>query len=385
MYRRLRIPVKPLLVATLLVWSVVPATPQTLEERLDRSRALEDELADLTDVLLDGDPTSVLAAIDALRADVEADARWANLEGLALAASGDHRAAVGRFTAGLRIDPDLAELHTNLAVSLVELGATGRALSEFEQATALDPESVDAHLGWGRELHRLGRHAQALEPLQRARQLAPNDPRVLSTLADAAAAAGRTELALEVWRRLDDLAPDVRSARRRGELLAPTDVEAAIAAYDTCAARDPEAVDCREAAASLELAAGRPDGAVRRLLPVVEALSDLALANLYVALWNAGRGDELPALADRRPPGSGPGWGVLALALRDVGRAEEAREAVESGLEVDPDAPGLHVLRGAILEESGRREQARAAWRRALELDPGNVEARANLEATGGR
>lgn len=383
-YLRRRIRVKLVLLLTFAVAQVALAETGSLQERLERSRWLEEELGRLNTVLVAGDPVSVLEAVDGLREEVGQDARWANLEGLALAATGDHRAAIRRFTEGLRLDPDRSALHANLAVSLVQVGATGRALSEFEQAAQLDPRSVDAHLGWGRELHRLRRHGPALEPLRRARYLAPDDLRVLPVLGDAAAAAGEVEEALEVWGRVETLAPDVRSARRLAELRAPRDPEAAIEAYDLCLDRDPDALDCREAAASLETAAGRPDAAAERLFPHAEDLSGPGLANLYVALWNAGRGGDVRALVERRPPRSGPGCGVAGLAFRAVGDTENALEMLTVGLNVAPRDPGLLVLMGAVLEDAGRRDEARAAWRRALELDADNAEARSNLEATGG-
>ena len=383
-YRPVVAAVKSAVLVACLAIPGLGAADEELDGRIERSRDLEGTLGRLTEQLEAGAAVEVLGAIEDLADEVAADPRWANLHGLALAATGDHRAAIARFTAGLRIDPSRAELHTNLAVSLVEVGATGRALSEFEQATTLNPRSVDAHLGWGRELLRLRRPGSALEPLARARELAPQDVRVLTTFAEAAAAAGRTESAIEAWRRADSLDPGMRSARRLAELLAPIDPEAAISEYDRCLQYDAEALDCREAAATLDLAAGRPESAVARLRDVASLVSPPALDALYLALWSTEGASGVLALARERPPETGTANGILALAHREGGRAREALKATQRGLELAPDDPRLLVVHGAVLEELGRRREARQAWRRALEIDPDNAEARANLEATGG-
>ena len=371
-----------LAVLLLLIAGRVGATG--LEERLDRSRSLEAELARLSAMVEDGRAVEVEPVLDELAEEVRADPRWQNLWGTVLAAGGDHAAAVERYTRAIRLDPSLVEPHLNLAVSLIRIGATGRALSEFRQAAELDPERVDAHLGLGRELVRLGRFRAALDPLQRARELAPRDPRVLRVLGEAAVGVDRTDLALESWRAAERVAPDATIARRIAELVVHTEPASAIEAYDRCAERDPAAIDCREAAAALLLQAGSPEEARERLAPVVEELSPVALQNLYLATLRARGPEAVTALRERREPATGAGWGVLALALRETDRPDTARAAVERGLVLDPRDADLHSLHGVLLAESGDSGAARTAWRRALEIDPDHAEARANLDATGG-
>jgi tetratricopeptide (TPR) repeat protein len=355
-----------------------------LEERLERSRWLEAELARLAALVEEGRAVEVEAVLDELSEEVGDDPRWQNLWGTVLAARGDHRGAVERYTRAIRLDPSLVEPHLNLAVSLVRLGVTGRALSEFRQAAELDPTRIDAHLGLGRELVRLRRYAAALEPLRTARELAPRDPRVLRVLGEAAAGAGRVDLALEVWREVERLDPDAVSARRVAELLRERDPDAAASSYDDCVDRDPAAVECREAAAALHLQAGRAEAARKRLDSVIDELSPVALQNLYLATLRSEGPGAVAALRDRREPATGAGWGVLALALRDLDRGRQARDAVERGLALDPRDADLHSLHGVLLSEAGDREAARAAWRRALDIRPDHPEARANLDATGG-
>ncbi len=370
------------LIPLLLASAAAGATD--LEERLDRSRWLEAELARLTALVEEGRAVEAEAALDDVAEEVRDDPRWQNLWGTVLAARGEHRRAVERYTRAIRLDPALAEPHLNLAVSLVRLGITGRALSEFRQAAELDPTRVDAHLGLGRELVRLQRFAAALDPLRAARAVAPEDPRVLRVLGEAAAGAQRAGLALEVWREVERLDPDAISARRIAELLRSRDPDAAAESYDACADRDPAAIDCREAAAALHLQAGRSEQARSRLDPVIDELSPVALQNLYLATLRSQGPDAVAALRDRREPATGAGWGMLALALRDLDRRPQARQAVERGLALDPRDADLHSLHGVLLSEAGEREAARTAWRRALEIRPDHPEARANLDATGG-
>jgi protein O-GlcNAc transferase len=69
------------------------------------------------------------------------------------------------------------------------------------------------------------------------------------------------------------------------------------------------------------------------------------------------------------------------LLLEQLGRREEAADALEAAVALAPEAPlPVHFL-GEVLARSNRLDDAEAALRRASELDPGNAELR-NTRAT---
>jgi len=64
---------------------------------------------------------------------------------------------------------------------------------------------------------------------------------------------------------------------------------------------------------------------------------------------------------------------ILARFFFNEARPAEALEAVEAAIRLQPDAAGLHRLRGVLLEADGRDADALASFERAWALDPDDV------------
>ena len=62
------------------------------------------------------------------------------------------------------------------------------------------------------------------------------------------------------------------------------------------------------------------------------------------------------------------------IALRDLGRFEEALAACDRAIEIDPRHAVAHTNRGNALRDLGRFEEALAAYDRAIEIDPRNAD-----------
>jgi tetratricopeptide (TPR) repeat protein len=58
-----------------------------------------------------------------------------------------------------------------------------------------------------------------------------------------------------------------------------------------------------------------------------------------------------------------------AVALRDLGRLDEALNAAELALAANPETAGPHRLRGRLLEALGRAAEAQTSLAKAAELD----------------
>jgi tetratricopeptide (TPR) repeat protein len=71
----------------------------------------------------------------------------ANRRGVALRAQGRASEAIDAFRAGIDAQPDIPELHANLAVALADAGHFDEARAAFETALSLDPDNMSAH--WG--------------------------------------------------------------------------------------------------------------------------------------------------------------------------------------------------------------------------------------------
>ncbi len=119
---------------------------------------------------------------------------------------------------------------------------------------------------------------------------------------------------------------------------------------------------------------------------------DVFVRRLYAAaLVGTGRLEEGAAAwreAAERVPGHQPTWANLASTLLNLGRPEQAEEAVRTALAIEPLTPDPHKVYGTIHMATGRGEQAIAELREALRLRPDDTEAMLNLGvvlATSGR
>lgn len=93
--------------------------------------------------------------------------------GLDFASRNRHDEAIKEFKIALKYNPESAELHNNLAVSLSAIGSVRRAIKEFEEAITLNPNDALPHHNIGVELHKKGSYKKAIERYKMAIELNP--------------------------------------------------------------------------------------------------------------------------------------------------------------------------------------------------------------------
>ena len=167
-------------------------------------------------------------AIDHLRDALAIDDRykdaWNNL-GVAHTRRGRFDEARRCFKRAIAIKQDFADAHDNLAVTLRQLGELDQAQHHHREALRLNPESAAVHHNLAVTLLRLERPREAILLAGRAvRWTEGGDPRMLAVLADAFAAAGQVDRAIETAERIGHLAQAAGS--RRGAERARTMIQA---------------------------------------------------------------------------------------------------------------------------------------------------------------
>ncbi len=211
--------------------------------------------------------------------------------GAARLAAGDDAAALPHLERAIEIDPEFADARYNLGLLAHRGGRFDQAVTQFEMAVAIRPDHYDAHLGLGTDLRRVGRDIEAVQHLRRAITLRPDQARPCKRLAAALSAGAMFDDAVAVLRAgVERLPGDASIADRLAWLLA------------TC----PDAT-IRDPQAALQLA----EAVCRRTAD----REPQALATLAAALGSVGRYAEAVEVATRA--------GVLA---RSGGRAELAAE-----------------------------------------------------------
>jgi Flp pilus assembly protein TadD len=91
--------------------------------------------------------------------------------------------AIAEFQAALRINPKYVAAHNNLGTMLVEQGRFDEAIKQYAAAARLDPADWHPPYLTGKALLKQGRDAEAIPYFNRAVQLDPNNPKVLTYLA----------------------------------------------------------------------------------------------------------------------------------------------------------------------------------------------------------
>ena len=102
--------------------------------------------------------------------------------GVAIAARGDQRAAIGCFDAALRADPGFVSAHYNRAVALMALGEAAEAIKAFSRAAALEPQHYEAHRALGFLWLSQGERGRALDHFARTYELRRGDDRTAIAL-----------------------------------------------------------------------------------------------------------------------------------------------------------------------------------------------------------
>ncbi|SFN31636.1 tetratricopeptide repeat protein [Variovorax sp. OV329] len=155
-----------------------------------------------------GDARAAMASFE--RAIAQAGDFFEALHELGVAHSrlGEHEAALRRWAAAARLQPNAPELHFNMGCSLDALHRFEQALASYEQALRLDARMVAAWSNRGVTLSQLARTAEALQSYDRALALQPGDVEVLMNKAATLSGTRRYEEALACLDELKRIAPD---------------------------------------------------------------------------------------------------------------------------------------------------------------------------------
>lgn len=219
----------------------------------------------------------------------------------------------------------------------------------------------------------LERHDAALEVLFRSLSLRPDDPGLILNAAEVHAGIGRTEAALELLAKAEAIAwrPGwLRVAARLAALRG--DAAEALRRWREILVHEPLALDAHESIALLLAGASGERAALAHLEAAVEASPDhLGLLHLlydWCRRAAPGRAIELLRRLVALQPADAWARRELALVLGEHGAFDEAAGELAEATRLEPRAPSLCTVRGALAEWAGRPEEARAAYLESLRL-----------------
>jgi tetratricopeptide (TPR) repeat protein len=332
-----------------------------------------------------------------------------NARGRELLDSGDPAGAVALARAGLRLMPNLAELHYLLGRAKFASGDNDAATRAFTSAVRLTNNTyADPVAGLAGIARAIGDREEEMEQWRTAAAIAVGAQNSFVMAGDRARVEGRNTEALREYRRgfasglvsrgmvyfSGGRLPQAFDAWSSALELDPTQVSA-MHNMGTLAASEERFADAAEwYRRALALAPGSrelKDNAekVREAVAAEARLARLGrmkgepdagrLCDLGNAYWFLGRTRVAEVLYRRaiiREPGSERALGNLGSALAQQGRADEAIKVYQRALKANPDYVDAMVNLGAVYQGMGDRPKALLWVKRALEKSPGNSHAK---------
>lgn len=265
-------------------------------------------------------------------------------------ASGDVASAISAALQLVDEAPNAPDAHQLLAMCHADAGNPGDADSAFRRALDLAPDSAVLLINYAAMLRKYGRTDVAFQVLKHAVQLAPKHAGAWTDLGLAGRDLGYLAEASRALTRASELDPgsaliwhalgDVRRAQN--------DIESAASAYERATTLAPNYASAWANLGAVTRLLGRPAAAIECLHKAQQC------------------GYSSPELDN-----------VIAGALRDDGRVEEALEHARSLVDAHPDfAPGYLTLAHLLWETGAETEDACSMMREAVRARPGNRELR---------
>ncbi len=216
---------------------------------------------------------------------------------------------------------------------LLDLGRPAEAVEQFDAALEAEPQSLHALHNLGRALMDQGKHAAAIPPLSKASDLEPLEPEHQLMLGVAYTEAGLSDKAIGLLQKTVSRFPQSAEARMNLATGYARNEDYEPAAFEEVIRLDPENQDARLSLGKVRMRLHNYDDA-------------LAAADAYIA--------------KRLVPFQGfDARHLRGVALRQLGRFEEAEQELTRAVELDPEYADAHYNLGFVLSRLGRLEPAR--------------------------
>lgn len=367
-------------------------------------------------LLLQDEADRALAEADRARVPVQFASYAARIRGRAQALLGKVDLAAAEFALAVRLAPDNAENHADLArfksatgdaagamveadralqlaprdVNILTLkgmlvrNASGpaAALPWFDKALAIDGNDISALLERGATLSAVRRNKDMLVDTRRVLSMAKDHPLALYLHAALAARAGNYPLAAQIMERTRGaLDQGPQALLLQGVVAFQTgNFEQAQSYLQKLTQMQPDNLWARRLHGAAQFRAGDLAGAVKTLRPLADRPdADALTLGMVGSAFQRGGQPELAATylqrAQQAAPESADVLVQLALSRSSIGDIAGAQRDAQRLLASDPGAARNQLLAGVVALRAGRAAEALAAADKALGASPGNVEA----------
>jgi len=304
------------------------------------------------------------------------------------ATDGNAAAPVAEFGKVTQADTAASNGWKERGDACLDNGDAAAAAEFYEKAIGIDPGNVPALLKAGFCLRESGRELEAEQLIRRTLALAPESSDAHYMLSTVVRARGDSSQAIDELFAALQCEPQFEIAYyelcfllfQSGRI-----VEARQAAQAGLE-RFPESADLHFCLGNIFLAENQWEPAVANFRQVLSLAPDHALAcvNLSLALQELGRHDEALEAIDRAlaiAPAVADWHLKRGYVLQMQSRFESAGDAYRSAIALQPDLAKAYANLGSVLEQGGQLDGAVANYRKAVELAPQDPDLLFNLGA----
>jgi len=302
--------------------------------------------------------------------------------GLVRQALGRTEDAIADYQTAISINPGFPEALGNLASALQDLGQFAEAVDCYEKLLALEPANVEAMGNLGVILHQMERLHESVDYFYRALEISPELAALHFALGNALKLLGRLDEAVDCYRRAishEAVFPQANNGLA-GALEIMGRLDDAVAVLTDALAIEPSDVraETHGILGGVLIKLGRIDEAITELKAAVHLDPNYrdaheALKKIY---WDSEQRDSMDQSyfeTCTAHPQSARCYCNLGAALIVSERPEEAREALETALRLDPVNGDAHNHLGRVYRELGRSGDAVTEHESAIEADGGNA------------
>jgi tetratricopeptide (TPR) repeat protein len=268
----------------------------------------------------------------------------------------------------------------NEGVEAQRAGDLELAAKKYNEAAGMNPDLAAAQTSLAAVAHMRGEYAETAAAAEKALSIDPTDARALQLRYDAYRLLGDKEKAKEAEEALRELGglseTAVRIFNEGAVAYNAGDMTTAISKFQQAADLDPSLVQARLVLAKLYFSQGSLSEALARAEEVVvlEPDNGEALRIAYDSALRLGDTDTaamaLDGLAVSDPEWAATGLYQIAVELYNSDRRDEAAQALERVLQVEPDHARANYLIGVALFNSGQTGPASEHLKKFIELAP---------------
>ena len=318
----------------------------------NRSGLTQTQVDTVTSLYSHGQIPESLVAIENLTKNYPNEPLLYNISGACYNLLGQFDAAVKSYKQALAINPNYAEVHFNLGITLQKLGQLDAAINSYKQALAIKSDYAEAYNNLGITLQTIGQLDAAVNSYSQAIAIKPN-------YAEAHCNLGNT------YHELDQL-------------------DAAINSYSKAVAIRKNYAEAYYNFGITLQKLGQLDAAVKSFEQALEVRPGYAEAffDLGVTFQKLGQLDAAVNSYEQAltvKPDYAKAHSNLGIIFKELDLFNLAIQHQKQALKINPEFVEAHYNLGVALKDSGQHHEALRSYEQALFIDPDYVDARWNL------